>query len=919
MADVFRLPNGVSCVTEERPGTQKVVMRIVVKYGSQHEAPDENGLTHFMEEACFGGTTTRSRDQIAWDIELNGGSVSSLTTRASTYFAAMSAATEAGSTFAVLADVVRNPVFAADEVRKTRIQIEELIDQKGKDPGQKALDKFYEAVFPGQAIAGPQEGTKDLLRSYTIDQIRKKHADILANPERIVVSFAGDIDSATAQKLVADHFGDLLPAQNPVPASTLSFGGGDIREHNDNKQMNIRFGFPAPSGHDPRKYTFTLLNELMSGGMSSPLFQEVREKRGLVYSVGSVYAPMESSGMFVIAAGAGRGNAGALVKTSFDVLGDIIKNGFPQKDIDDARAHLLKGMEGAQENLSACCERNASHVLSYGRVVDIEEYRHYLEQVTSDDLRRACASLLETDVYGLASIGPQDTMPAEADIKAMMRAQLQGIVLPPATAAAVAPPAKFSSSAQSATLGAGGDPEMTVLPNGMKIITVERPGTLSCGAWVGAGSDHETPKLNGATHMNEHMMFKGTPSYGVGDIDRIIERDLHGGLNAYTKNDKTAYYFFNLDRNGLEQTVDICGEMVFKANISNDEFNGKTTLAPDGTQTTEKGERDVVIEEIKRNADNFGSQGWHLTFGLAYPGQSHGREVLGTESTLRAMTVEELRAYRDEYYAPNNVTFIAVGPVKHQDFVDIVERKYGAMPFQPVPPLPVPQYVGGTSAIEFESSSEEDNHLCNLILGFESVSADHPDSCAYDVLSEVLGGGFAARLNTALVNRRELTSGIGAYNISFRNCGTFAVSGPVMPDKAKSLVEGIYEEMRDLANTLDESELAMAKAGLKMGVISGMETNKGACHMQGEVALAYGCPLSVTEMTALIQVVTLDDVKRVLNKILASNPTLAIVAPKGTDLSVFPAHDEVLALRDRGLPLPPPAAPAAGGPVPAGP
>jgi predicted Zn-dependent peptidase len=890
MTTVFRLPNGITGVCEERPRSGKVSMQIHVKLGSGTEAADENGLTNLMQESCLAGTAARSRAEIAEAIEAKGGSLGSMTGRNTTVFRAQALARHAKETFETLADVVRNPVFDGAEVEKTKEQIIQIILQEDQDARKQAVDKLFSATFTGQAYGASPEGTPESVADFTVAQLREKHAQLLAHPENIVVSFSGDIDAKTAQDLVEKAFGDLSAAPAPAKAS-VAFTGGDIREPRNNEQLNLYFGFPAPARSDADKYAAMLFEELLSGGMSSPLFQEIREKRGLVYSVGAEYADMETTGLFLIGAGTGKGNAGELMKVTFALLGEIARDGFSDEELARAADRIIRQMKDAGEKASGTAADNAGELLTEGRLISLDEHETALRNVTSDDVRRVCINMLKDGVYGLGAVGPQDTLPAQAEIKKMMQDSVKGIAIPqqiaPSTQAA------FKGVSAAPVAPAAAEPQMTVLKNGMVVVTLERPGNLSCGAWVGAGSDHETEPLNGATHMNEHMMFKGTPSYGPGEIDHIVENELGGNLNAYTTRDKTCYYFYSLKPEALEKVVDICGEMVFKANLDHEEFDGKTVTAPDGSTVKNKGERDVVLEELRRSNDNVEDRAVDLLMAAAYPGQPHGWTILGPEKTLKALTVEQLAAYRDEFYVPNNVIFSAVGPVKHEDFVAIVEKKYGQMPSSPFPPLPAVSYQGGTVNAEADSA-----RICTVLLAAPGVEKTSPDTYAYAALAAILGSGMSSLLYKKIVDEDRLSADIGVYNMDYRNAGTFMVMATAEAKNVKPMIAAVYEVIRGVAAGLTQEDLDKAKAKMEMGLLANMETNSNACDEIAVDVQDHGKVLTAADISAAINKLTLEDVKRVAQQVIAHNPAAAMVVPPGTDQSLLPGHAEVVAMRD---------------------
>lgn len=891
MVTSLQLPNGLTVICEERPKTGKVAMQVTFRAGSIHESTDENGLTSLMQESCWGGTATRSRNQIANDIESRGGQFSSDTSRTQTWFAAQSLARETDAIFAVLADAIRNPAFRKTEIEKTREQVIISLDQAEQKASGVARSKFYEAAFSGQPAGSLPAGTKQSLKSFTPAQIRQKHADILSRPENIVISFVGDIDAAAAKNLAEKYFHDLKPGTK-TPAPRIHFTGGDLRSSNKNEQLSLTFGFEAPAQTDPKRFDMIMLEELLSGGMSSPLFQEIREKRGLVYSVGADYMPLPSSGVFSISAGTGKGNAAELMSVTFDLLGQIAAKGFTDSEMRRARERIIRGIKGGMESDESACHRYATQILNFGRLIPLEEHEAQLARVKSVDVQSACAAMLRRGAYALGGVGPQDNMPQPQEIEAAIaKAASAAPVFKTAPRPALTMMVSFAK-ASAAPEPLSGPPKVTVLKNGMKVVTAERPGSLACGAWVGAGSDHETPELNGATHMNEHMMFKGTPSYGPGQIDRIIEGELGGDLNAYTDRDKTAYYFYNLLAKDIEKIVDICGEMVFQANLDHEEYDGKTTLNADGTITKNKGERDVVVEEIKRANDNVGSRLWDMLASTAYSGQAHSRPILGTESTLRAMTVEALAAYRDAYYVPNNVVFSAAGPVKHEDFVALIEKKFGHMPPVPFTPLPEQRAKGGVGYDETEAAQ-----ICELVFAVNAVPEQHPDHLAYEALGEILGGGGSSRFYKTLVNKAGLTNAAWAGMASYFNSGLFVAGLATEAKNAKEALRLIYADLRSAASSMTNAELNKVKAQMEMAALSGIETNNDACDTYAKDVLGSGKACGPQELSEKIRQLTLADVKRVARDILAAEPILAGVIPQGTDRTLLPDYKDLLALR----------------------
>ncbi|MEZ0261472.1 MAG: M16 family metallopeptidase [Alphaproteobacteria bacterium] len=907
MVKTLRLPNGVTCVVDQRPETGMVAMKIAIKSGAAEDPDDKQGLTTLMQEVTVAGTKTRSREQIAEEVESKGGGLGGNVTQDATSYSAMSLARYTGETFAVLADIIRNPVFDPGETKNAMEQLAQAIIASGEDAQAIAQKKFFEIAFKGQALGRDATGTLESLETLTSDDLKARHAALLADPSRIVVSFSGDIDPVAAEKIVAQHFGDLAgPKITTTPVYT--FTPGYYAEEKENDQLNIFMGFPAPSLRDPDRFAMILLNDLLAGGMSTPLFQELREKRSLVYTPGAEYMPLDTTGTFVVVAGTGQGKAGELVPAVMEMLAKYAREGFDDKAMEEARGRIFRELANSTETAGRTASQNAGHILNKGRIVPEGEFKAQIEAVTTDDIRRVCANMLKSGQCALTAVGPLDTLPTQDEIIAKMAEVSKDLVSPP-RAHTGGLRATFAAAAEKkkATLP---EPKITVLPNGLKIITVERPGPLSAGAWVEAGADHETPELNGATHMNEHMMFKGTPKYAPGSIAGIVEGELGGSLNAGTSKDKTCYYMYGLEAGAMPKIVDIVGQMVFFANIDEVEYaGGKEVINAKGEKIISKGEREAVFEEMRMYADDVSSCLGELMDALAYPGTAHSRPVLGTKESLMGISAQMLRDYRDQYYAPNKVIFCAVGPVKHEDFVKEIEAQYGHLKPMETAPLPVPAYTGGTEAIENKNAK-----LVAVHIAAEGASKTDPDVEAWRAFTTLLSGGASAIMQREIVDKQHLAPGVGAGNMAYRNCGTFLMASQVEAQKVKPLVNAMYQCIRDLAATVTEADLEKVRVKMEMGVLAGLEANQKACNAYAVAAQDKGRLVVPSEQAEAMQKVTVADVRRIAAKVLASNPTGAMIVPPGTDKSLLPTQEELISMRD-GTWKPAAPAPKADGPA----
>lgn len=893
MTTVFTLPNGIRCVHEERPGTEQVIVRLAIHSGSANEKLEESGLTNLTQEATNGGTKNWSREQLTNLSEGVAANLISMANDTMTVFGFNAFKKDAADIFPLMADMVLNPAYDPKEVERTRAEIKRGIMEAGQSPANVAGLLYGETVFSGQAAGMPSFGSEETLASFTVEQVKAKHADLISRPEDIVISFGGDIDLETAKSLATQYFSGLQATGEPRVRPVIKFTPGDARIEQKNEHLNLNLGFEAPGLHNPERPRFAVLDELLSGGMTSPLPQEIREKRSLAYSVGSSYSLMEGTGAFTIFAGTGKGNARVLITETINLLGRIARDGFSDEEIAQAKAGMLRSAVASLERTESVVNSNFSTLLLRGRVVSLREMEARYRDISNDDIRNACADLLRSGNYALAGVGPQDEMPTPDEIKAMMVAQLEGLVLLPKRPAQELLTTEFSIAAHDAKADAASEPKMTVLPNGLKIITVEKPGTLSAGMWIGVGSGNEAPGMNGARHMNEHMMFKGTPNYPAGTIMKKVKQDMGGGLNAYTGKDQTAYYFYNLLSEDMDEALAMLGDMVFDASIGGAEYAGGEVMLGDGTKEVIAGERAVVLEEIKRANDKIGSRILYALDSTNYPGQPHGRTTLGTEDSLMAISAADLRADRAEYYTPNNVVVCVTGPVKHEAVVKAVEKKLGAKTPGRAAELSVPVFHGGVGSVEMQNAK-----VVNAYFALESVGLNDPASQAYELLGKILSAGHSSRLYRELSSEQDLLKDIGIFNYTLPNSGRFIVSLSCDADNLKPILSGIYSEIARIPEDLSEDELVKVKAMTKAQLIAGLEKNSSVCDWYGQNAIAAGRLVTPAEEMARIDAVTVADIKRLANKLLLSKPALSLVVPPETDPQLIPDYNELIGIRN---------------------
>lgn len=407
-----RLPSGLTVVTERMDRVETVSFGAYVGTGSRHEEAEENGVSHFLEHMAFKGTERRSAAQIAEEIEAVGGHINAYTAREQTayYVKVLKEDTELGAD--ILGDILTHSTFEPEELERERGVILQEIGQANDTPDDIIFDHFQAAAYPtqplGRAVLGTEDGIRNMPRNALTGYMRRHYRS-----PNVVVAAAGKLEHAAILDLVQRHFADLPGEQAPA-MEPGAYRGGEFREERDLDQVHIVLGFPSIGYGDPDYYPTLLLSTLLGGGMSSRLFQEVREKRGLVYSIYSFTAPFVDGGLFGIYAGTGESEAAELMPVTLEELRKV-QSGVTEAELGRARAQVKASLLMSLESTGSRCEQLARQLQVFGRVVPTQETVAKLNAVGIEDIRRAAARHFRATPT-LATLGPVSRVPGLADI-----------------------------------------------------------------------------------------------------------------------------------------------------------------------------------------------------------------------------------------------------------------------------------------------------------------------------------------------------------------------------------------------------------------------------------------------------------------------------------------------------------------------
>ena len=396
------LSNGLRIVTDQMDSVESVCVGVWVGTGSRAETADINGTAHFLEHMAFKGTTSRSALDIALEVEAVGGHFNAYTGREMTAYYMKVLRSDTGLAVDILSDILQNPTFIEAEFERERGVILQEIGQSLDTPDDIIFDYFQETAYPDQALGRPILGTADLIRDFKrrtcIDFMNSRYQ---AGNMVLVASGAVDHDALVAQAEKA--FEGLT--DNPAPANDAGiYRGGEFRRERDCEQVHLLLGFDGVAYGGPDHFDAHMLSTLLGDGMSSRLFQEVREKRGLVYSIYSFSSAFSDCGLFGIYAGTGENEVSELIPVVCDVL-SALPDSLSEEEITRARAQLKSSLLMGLESTSGRADQLGAQMLAYGRTLSIEEIIAKIDNCTRESVAGLARRIFATTPT-LAATGP---------------------------------------------------------------------------------------------------------------------------------------------------------------------------------------------------------------------------------------------------------------------------------------------------------------------------------------------------------------------------------------------------------------------------------------------------------------------------------------------------------------------------------
>ena len=402
MIKVAQLSNKIRVITDEMPDVETVSLGIWVSVGARYEEENINGISHLLEHMAFKGTTSRSALKIAEEIENVGGVINAYTSRDVTAYYVKVLKENTQLALDILTDIFQNSVMDEEELTREKGVVIQEIGQTYDAPDDAVFEYFQSTAYPdqpfGRSILGTAQKVSDISRETLLAYMHDEYT-----APRVIVSAAGHIEH---ERLVSEiaRLMTKLKSAGSRQMQPARYEGGEYREEKKIEQVNLVLGFPCLTYQHPLYYAQTILSTLLGGGMSSRLFQEIREKRGLVYAIYAFASAYEDGGTFGIFAGTGEKQAAELLPVVCEELkkiGDTLK----EEEIERAKAQLRAHVLMKRESTSSRAESNARSMAIYGRVISKEETIQRINEVNANMLKQT-ADLLFAEKPTLAVLGP---------------------------------------------------------------------------------------------------------------------------------------------------------------------------------------------------------------------------------------------------------------------------------------------------------------------------------------------------------------------------------------------------------------------------------------------------------------------------------------------------------------------------------
>ena len=401
--NVTKLPSGLTVITDSMAHLETAALGVWTGVGGRDEKTDEHGMSHLLEHMAFKGTATRSARDIAEEIEAVGGDLNAATSTETTAYYARVLKADVPLALDVLSDILTEPTFVPEEVAREQGVIVQEIGAVGDTPDDLVFERLQETAFPDQPIGRAILGTPETVRSFDDVALRGYLSRNYRAPDMVVVG-AGAV---THEQIVAEaeqRLGSFAGPGKPKP-DAAKFGGGTRLEARDLEQVHIAVALEGLPARDPEIHALQVFTGALGGGMSSRLFQQVREQRGLCYTIQAFHMPYADTGLFALYAGTDAADVPELMRVSVAEIADATET-LTEAEVARVKAQMKAGLLMALESSEARASQLARQMLIHGRPIPLDEIIAKVDAVTVERARAAGRALIGRGRIAMSALGP---------------------------------------------------------------------------------------------------------------------------------------------------------------------------------------------------------------------------------------------------------------------------------------------------------------------------------------------------------------------------------------------------------------------------------------------------------------------------------------------------------------------------------
>lgn len=405
MLEVIALDSGVRLILNSMDSVRSLSIGIWCNNGSVNENDDEQGISHFIEHMLFKGTENRSHFDIVNEIDSLGGQMNAFTGKEATCFYVKCLDEHFRATADVLTDMICHPTFPADELEKEKLVIVEEINMNADDPDDVAFDMLEDSIYVGMRMAHPVLGTKETVSSFDHDKLNEYYFNHYTRDE-IVVSIAGSFDKTEVIGYFAEKFYNLKEHRADSTVKNISKvpDGSYLEIRKEIEQSHLAMGVRLFPADDDRRYPMILLSNLLGGGMSSRLMQNVRVKKGLAYSVYAMTGFYAHIGVFIISAGVAKERTQEALDAIREELDRLKGDDISLMEFNSSKEQLKSGFIFSQESVQSLMIFNGRNMLTYGRCISPSEVLQTIERITLDDINAIKYMIADYDSYSIINV-----------------------------------------------------------------------------------------------------------------------------------------------------------------------------------------------------------------------------------------------------------------------------------------------------------------------------------------------------------------------------------------------------------------------------------------------------------------------------------------------------------------------------------